>query len=144
MRNRHLLILVVALLVSPAAAQQADWRQPEDHLEPKHPALSSHYDLLLHDRLHKAYDASVDVSMVALPSFVPEHAVVLRSFETTGTGAFKTVGLGAPYHQRDSATGMLAALANAMRDLCEKKATMGELDLLTTELQQRLRMREGR
>lgn len=31
-----------------------------------------------------------------------------------------------------------------MRDVCEKKATMGELDLLTTELEQRLRRGEGR
>ncbi|HWM61776.1 MAG TPA: hypothetical protein VNN98_06465 [Rhizomicrobium sp.] len=262
MRNKHLLILAALLLASPAAAQQH--RQPEDHLEPEGAilggtAFSASYDMLVRDLLHDAYDMSVDVRMVALPSFVPEYAVGLRSFETTGTGAVKRIARGAPYRifvlspqaqiwtyesisslkrgqeqafdkignsrqqaaiteleakvptnphdlkidrceadisgvlgdrivqlwgkmllatrysaqysagadgvsyhfsasvpkagmlagqvwtpDRNSATSTLVTLADAMRAVCEKKATMTELDRLTTELEQRLRKGEGR
>ena len=47
-----------------------------------------------------------------------------------------------PY--RDSATGTLVALADTMRAVCEKKATMTELDDLTTELEQRLQKGGGK
>jgi hypothetical protein len=259
MRNKGFLMLAAALLASPAAAQPGDWHHPEDHLEPERPALSLDYDVLLHDLLHDAYDHSVDVSMVALPSFVPEYAVGLRSIKTIGTGTFQTTTRGAPYHifvlspeaqiwtyhsiaalkngqerivgdknnearnrqmaqlqskvpvnprdlkvdrceadisdalgnrivavwgkmlmnvryaaryqggadgvtlhfngfvagpgriggvlvasQRDSATGTLVALANAMRDACEKKATEADLDKLTLELEQRMQKGQGR
>src|ERR1700722_18850995 len=101
MRNRRLLILAALLLASPAAAQQR-W-QPEDHLEPDGSilggtAFSAIYDTLVRDLLRDAYDMSVDVRMVALPSFSPEYAVGLRSFETRGAGPFKSVAKGAPYH----------------------------------------------
>lgn len=262
MRNKHLLILAAMLLVSPAAAQQR-W-QPEDHLEPEGSILGgtaflTNYDMLVRDLLHDAYDMSVDVRMVALPSFVPEYAVGLRSFETTGTGAVKAIARGAPYRifvlspeaqiwtyesisslkrgqeqafdkignsrqqaaiaeleakvptnphdlkidhceagisgvlgdrivqlwgkmllatrysaqysagadgvsyhfsafvpkagmlagqvwspNRDSATGTLIQLADTMRAVCEKKATVTELDQLTTELEQKLRKGKGR
>jgi hypothetical protein len=45
---------------------------------------------------------------------------------------------------RDSATGTLVSLADRMRAVCEKKATMTELDQLTTELEQRLKKEEGK
>jgi hypothetical protein len=269
MRSKHLLILAAALLANPAAAQS---RIPlaEDHLKPENSVLGdtaifSDYDTLVRDLLHDAYDMGVDVRMVALPSFFPEYAVGLRSFETRGTGPFKTIARGAPYRifvlapeaqiwtyesiamlkrgeeqvgtwsdkngdsqqamqkkeiakleakmpanphdlkidrceadisgvlgdrivevwrkmvlathypakydtildgefyhfsmvspkagpisgqthspYRDSATGTLVTLADTMRAVCEKKATMTELDQLTTELEQRLQKGEGR
>jgi hypothetical protein len=268
MRNKGFLILAAALLASPAAAQQRG--QPEDHLEPESSilggtAILSGYDGLVRDLLHDAYDMSVDVRMVAMPSFIPEYAVGLRSYETTGAGALKAIARGTPYRifvlspeaqiwtyesiamlkrgqehvgtwsdknldsqqaiqkkeiarletkvpanphdlkidrcetdisgvlgdrivqvwskillatrysaqystgldgasyhfsavipkagvlagqvwspDRDSATGSLVTLADTMRAVCEKKATMTELDQLTTELEQRLRKGEGR
>jgi hypothetical protein len=100
MRNRRLLILVAALLASPAVAQQR-W-QPEDHLEPEHSVLGgagflSGYDALVRDLLHQAYDPSVQVRMVAMPSFVPEYAVGLRGGKKLGKGAFTATTRGAPY-----------------------------------------------
>ncbi len=268
MRNKRLLILAALLLAAPAAAQRR-W-QPEDNLEPDGSilggtAFSAIYDTLVRDLLRDAYDMSVDVRMVALPSFSPEYAVGLRSFETRGAGPFKSVAKGAPYHifvlapeaqiwtyqtiamlksgqeqvgtwsdknpdsqqalqkkeiarlqaevpanphdlkidrceadisgvlgdrivrlwgkmllatrysaqyaggadgtsyhfsafvpkagilagqvwspGRETTTGTLVALADTMRAVCEKKATMTELDQLTTELEQRLQKGEGR
>jgi hypothetical protein len=45
---------------------------------------------------------------------------------------------------RNSATGTLAALANMMRDVCVKKTSEGQLEHLTTELEQRLQRGEGK
>jgi len=99
MRNRYLLVLA-ALLASPAAAQQ-HW-QPEDHLEPEHSVLgdtafSSGYDALVRDLLRDAYDRDVEVRMVAMPSFIPEYTVGLRGGKTIGKGDFRTTTRGAPY-----------------------------------------------
>jgi hypothetical protein len=268
MRNSRLLILAVLLLAAPAVAQP-QWR-PEDHLEPEASVLGgtgflSRYDGLVRELLRDAFDTSVDVRMIAMPAFGPEYAVGLRSFETIGTGQFKSIRRGAPYHifvlaprvqiwtyesiamlksgqerelrwdhrndnsqqdiqkkkiaelqakvpadphdlnmdrcetdisnvlgdrivavwrkmamnthyagqfqagtdgasyhfaafvpnsgqlagqvwlpPRDSATGALVTLADTMRAVCEKKATMSQLDQLTTELEQRLQKGEGR
>jgi hypothetical protein len=43
-----------------------------------------------------------------------------------------------------STTGMLVTLADTMRAVCEKKATMTELDQITTELEQRLQKGGGK
>jgi hypothetical protein len=256
MRNKRLVILAVALLIHPAAAQQESWQQPEDHLEPEGSVLggsasSLDYDIMLRDLLHDAYDSSVVLRMVGLPPFTPEYAVGLRSLKPFGEGAPYRIFVLTPnaqiwtYHniaalksgdvrvvsdtnnaardkqiaelqssvpanprdlkighceialsealgnriasvwrkmlmntryaaqfaggsdgiglhfsmfvrgrgtlagelvasRRNSATGTLAALANAMRDVCEKKATGANLENLTSELEQRLQKGEGR
>ena len=262
MRNKILLIFAAVLLAAPAAAQPRFQR--EGHLEPEGSILGgtdflSGYETIVRDLLHDAYDRSVDVRMLALPSFHPEYAVGLRSYETIGTGELKTIRRGSPYHifvlvpeaqiwtyqtiamfkngqefavgkdsksanqqeiaklqnsvpadpkdlkinrcevnisdvlgdrivkawntmllatrysvnnpigldgvgyyfsdfsskagpmagqvwspDRDSKIGTLVTLADTMRAVCEKKATMSDLDQLTTELEQRLQKGEGK
>jgi hypothetical protein len=86
------LVLAVALFASPAAAQKGSWQQLEDHLEPDGSVLGGSayapdYDMMLRDLLHDAYDSSVALRMVEVPSFVPEFAVGLRSLKPFGQGA---------------------------------------------------------
>lgn len=97
-------VLIITALLSGLALAQPPQVPPrvEDHLEPDASILGgrdfmAHYDLMLRDVLHSAYDQDVALRMIAKPSFIPEYAVGLRGGKVVGKGDFKMVIPGAPY-----------------------------------------------
>jgi hypothetical protein len=71
--GRRAILLAALLLTTPACA--------EDHLDPGEPVLGTaflaDYEIQVREKLKDAYAVSVEVRMVAPPSFFPEYAVGL-------------------------------------------------------------------